>query len=313
MKTNQKPPEGITSLGDFTTDRRLFPLAALAVLAGTFGVAAGWLLLRMIGLINNLVYYGIWSAAMLPPGGALHHGHIAAWTILIPAAGAVIIGIMARYGSEKIRGHGIPEAIEAIMPSDFRMWIAVFRRRAIARLSADSSARALLKPSMAGETCRCLARQEFERLDTLLGELAGCGRDPLLMNPGLPYVLAMAWRSFQHAPQAPASDLHPAVERAWRMMESGDGSEGLQDLARYSGLSAARLSRLFHQQMGITLVSFRNRQRVKRFLQIYGSGQRQTMLAAALEAGFGSYPQFHRVFTQVMGCSPRSYQQAELS
>lgn len=197
--------------------------------------------------------------------------------------------------------------------SDFRMWIAVFRRRAIARLSADSSARVLLKPSMAGETCRCLARQDFERLDTLLGELAGCGRDPLLMNPGLPYVLAMAWRSFQHAPQAPASDLHPAVERAWRMMESGVGSEGLQDLARYSGLSAARLSRLFHQQMGITLVSFRNRQRVKRFLQIYGSGQRQTMLAAALEAGFGSYPQFHRVFTQVMGCSPRSYQEAELS
>ncbi|GBR73684.1 chloride channel protein [Acidiphilium acidophilum] len=115
MNLTSKPPAGVTSLGDFTTDRRLFPLSALAVLAGTFGVAAGWLLLRMIGLINNLVYYGIWSAAMLPPGGAVHHGHIAAWTILIPAAGAVIIGIMARYGSEKIRGHGIPEAIEAIM------------------------------------------------------------------------------------------------------------------------------------------------------------------------------------------------------
>jgi CIC family chloride channel protein len=115
MNTPAKPPAGIKALGDFTTDRRLFPLCALALLAGTFGVAAGWLLLRMIGLINNLVYYGIWSMAMLPPGGALHHGHIALWTILIPAGGAVLIGIMARYGSEKIRGHGIPEAIEAIM------------------------------------------------------------------------------------------------------------------------------------------------------------------------------------------------------
>lgn len=115
MKTTVKPPAGIKALGDFTTDRRLFPLSALALLAGTFGVAAGWILLRMIGLINNLVYYGIWSAKMLPPGGTLHHDHPALWTTLIPAAGAVIIGIMARYGSEKIRGHGIPEAIEAIM------------------------------------------------------------------------------------------------------------------------------------------------------------------------------------------------------
>jgi CIC family chloride channel protein len=115
MKATVKPPLGIKALGDFTTDRRLFPLSALALLAGTFGVVAGWILLRMIGLINNLVYYGVWSPAMLPPGGDLHYGHPALWTILIPAGGAVIIGIMARYGSEKIRGHGIPEAIEAIM------------------------------------------------------------------------------------------------------------------------------------------------------------------------------------------------------
>lgn len=115
MKTAARPPAGIKALGDFTTDRRLFPLVALALVAGTFGVAAGWVLLRMIGLINDLVYYGVWSTAMLPPGGVLRGGHPALWTVLIPAGGAVVIGIMARYGSEKIRGHGIPEAIEAIM------------------------------------------------------------------------------------------------------------------------------------------------------------------------------------------------------
>jgi len=115
MQPAARRPAGIKTLGDFTTDRRLFPLSGLALLAGTFGVMAGWLLLRMIGLINNLVYYGVWSTKMMPPGGALHHGQLALWTILIPAGGAVVIGIMARYGSEKIRGHGIPEAIEAIM------------------------------------------------------------------------------------------------------------------------------------------------------------------------------------------------------
>jgi H+/Cl- antiporter ClcA/CBS domain-containing protein len=115
MKTSARTPAGIKALGDFTTDRRVVRMIALALLAGTFGVAAGWVLLRMIGLINDLVYYGVWSTAMLPPGGMLERGHPALWTVLIPVGGAIIIGIMARYGSEKIRGHGIPEAIEAIM------------------------------------------------------------------------------------------------------------------------------------------------------------------------------------------------------
>ena len=60
----------------------------------------------------------------------------------------------------------------------------------------------------------------------------------------------------------------------------------------------------FKQQTGIALVDFRNRQRVERFLGIYGTGQRLTMLQAAFEAGFGSYAQFHRVFKRVTGISP---------
>ena len=64
------------------------------------------------------------------------------------------------------------------------------------------------------------------------------------------------------------------------------------------------MSRLFKQQTGVALVDFRNRQRVEKFLDFYGTGQRRTMLDAALEAGFGSYAQFHRVFKRVRGCSP---------
>jgi len=61
---------------------------------------------------------------------------------------------------------------------------------------------------------------------------------------------------------------------------------------------------LFKQQTGVALVDFRNRERVEKFLQIYGTGQRRTMLDAALEAGFGSYAQFHRVFKRVTGRAP---------
>jgi transcriptional regulator GlxA family with amidase domain len=78
----------------------------------------------------------------------------------------------------------------------------------------------------------------------------------------------------------------------------------LDELARRAGLSSHRLSRLFKQQTGVALVDFRNRQRVEKFLELYGTGQRRTMLDAALEAGFGSYAQFHRVFKRVRGGSP---------
>jgi transcriptional regulator GlxA family with amidase domain len=64
---------------------------------------------------------------------------------------------------------------------------------------------------------------------------------------------------------------------------------------------------LFKQQTGIALVDFRNRQRVEKFLALYRTGQRMTMLEAALEAGFGSYPQFHRVFKRVTGRSPAEH------
>jgi AraC-like DNA-binding protein len=109
------------------------------------------------------------------------------------------------------------------------------------------------------------------------------------------------------ATDVPVRDVHPAVERAARLIRNEDTTLNLDELARRSGLSAPRLSRLFKQQTGVALVDFRNRQRVERFLQLYGTGQRLTMLDAALDAGFGSYPQFHRVFKRVIGCSPGRY------
>jgi AraC-like DNA-binding protein len=70
------------------------------------------------------------------------------------------------------------------------------------------------------------------------------------------------------------------------------------------GLSAPHLSRLFNTQMGLSITRFRNQQRLQRFVRLYGNGRRTTALAAAHEAGFGSYAQFYRVFRQETGRSP---------
>ena len=103
--------EGSGELGDFTTTRRVIPLAALAVLIGAVASYVALALLKLIGFFTNLFFFQRWSTEMVSPAG----NHLGLLEVLVPVAGALLIGVMARYGSEKIRGHGIPEAIEAIL------------------------------------------------------------------------------------------------------------------------------------------------------------------------------------------------------
>ncbi len=98
-------------LGDFTTDARVLYISVIAVFVALASVVAGVLLLDLIRLFTNIAYFGQFSMAV--PN--LADSPFGFWTVLIPVAGSLIVGLMARYGSEKIRGHGIPEAIEAIL------------------------------------------------------------------------------------------------------------------------------------------------------------------------------------------------------
>jgi H+/Cl- antiporter ClcA len=98
-------------LGDFTITPRVLWIASLAVPIGLISSVVALVLLRLIGLFTNLFFFGRWSTTLVSPAG----NHLGIFVVLIPVAGALVIGLMARYGSERIRGHGIPEAIEAIL------------------------------------------------------------------------------------------------------------------------------------------------------------------------------------------------------
>ncbi len=98
-------------LGDFRTDRRVLLLCALALPIGAIGAVVAKVLLWLIAVITNVAFFHRLSAAAVTP----QESAIGWWTVAIPVVGAVIIGLMARYGSDKIRGHGIPEALEAIL------------------------------------------------------------------------------------------------------------------------------------------------------------------------------------------------------
>ncbi len=107
----------LSHLGDFTTTPRVIALSVMAIVIGLVGAYVALILLRLIGLFTNLFFFQRWNTALVSPAGH----HLGPFVILVPVVGALIIGLMARYGSERIRGHGIPEAIEAILINGSRI------------------------------------------------------------------------------------------------------------------------------------------------------------------------------------------------
>jgi H+/Cl- antiporter ClcA/predicted transcriptional regulator len=113
-RKHKKPLE---ELGDFTTNVQVIPISVMAIFVGFIASLVAWLLLRLIGLFTNLFYYQRWDTALTSPAG----NHLGVFAIAVPVIGSLIVGLMARYGSERIRGHGIPEAIESILMSGSRV------------------------------------------------------------------------------------------------------------------------------------------------------------------------------------------------
>ncbi|KVL70613.1 hypothetical protein WJ50_07505 [Burkholderia ubonensis] len=102
---------------DFATNDRLPRIALLAAVIGVLSTLAAFVLLNLIHLFTNLFFFQRFSFADHAPAG----NALGAWVIAVPVIGGLIVGMMARFGSEKIRGHGIPEAIEAILFGKSRM------------------------------------------------------------------------------------------------------------------------------------------------------------------------------------------------
>jgi H+/Cl- antiporter ClcA/predicted transcriptional regulator len=98
-------------------DRRVVLISALAILIAFASALIARLLTALIGLVTNVAFFGRLSTAFVSPAG----NHLGPWVIAVPVIGGVIVGFMARYGSEAIRGHGIPEAMEQVLLNQSRI------------------------------------------------------------------------------------------------------------------------------------------------------------------------------------------------
>jgi chloride channel protein, CIC family len=97
-----------------------FRSVLMSFLAGAVGLVAGviaYILYKLIGLFTNLFFFHQWSTTFRSVGGH----HLGWWVILVPVVGGLVVGVMAKYGTSKIKGHGIPEAMEAVLVNRSRI------------------------------------------------------------------------------------------------------------------------------------------------------------------------------------------------
>ena len=192
--------------------------------------------------------------------------------------------------------------------SDFSMWVLVFRPALVAQCAGETTRSILLSPDPGEILCRHLQPARVDWLNRLYqGAIDEWADDPFV-NATLHYALVESWRAYRFSDDlVPSTQVHTAVARAARIITDAEVSLPLDKIARQAGLSPARLSRLFQRQVGVTLTAFRHQKCLERFIRFYGNGARHSLIEAALMAGFGSYPQFHRIFCRLMKRSPLAY------
>ncbi|WP_375309789.1 chloride channel protein [Bradyrhizobium sp. A5] len=225
---DSKPGHPPPRLGDFTADRRVLMLITMAIFVGTGGAAAAWLLLQAIALVTNLVWFQTVSTqtvslATLKPGP---------WMILAPVVGGLVIGLMARFGSDKIRGHGIPEAIEVILIGGSRM------RPKVAVLKPLSSAISIGTGGPFGAEgpiimtggaigslfAQCFSLSAAER-KTLLVAGASAGMTAIFGTPIAAVMLAVELLLFEWKPRSLLPVIAAStVSIAWRPLLLGNGA-----------------------------------------------------------------------------------------
>ncbi|HEY3256840.1 MAG TPA: AraC family transcriptional regulator [Polyangiaceae bacterium] len=186
---------------------------------------------------------------------------------------------------------------------DAALWVVSFRASLVDCLLALERP---LGHGRAGERV-CLNLDTLQALSRRCFQLLDLQRDPTRFNRALVELLLQAWRA-PDVSHSNTHDPHPAVAKAARELSQSSAQWSLPALSRQVGLSPFQLSRVFHEQTGVTLGHYVHHQRVQRFVKLKARHPQATALELAFEAGFGSYPQFFRVFRAVTGWTPTQHQ-----
>jgi methylphosphotriester-DNA--protein-cysteine methyltransferase len=191
----------------------------------------------------------------------------------------------------------LPDKVHKLVRGpQLEMWVVMFR---------EDLFDAPWLEDLAAQPSRLTTAEELLSLDRLFSEVAQDSDEPTTYNAGIRYVLMRSLRASQARPAAALKPVHPAVARAVKLLRENGSGESLTGLAKAAGVTPHYLSRLLSEQTGRSFVDWRNRVRLDRFFEGYRPGA--NLLAAALDAGFGSYSRFHHTFSELVGCTPKAW------
>lgn len=187
--------------------------------------------------------------------------------------------------------------------AEFDMWVFLISDRVLPA-SGSLAFPSVEPPKTGGVAPRSLGERGTAELDALASVVRSV-TCPEALRTGLRWWLARAWAHWQAADDLTMRPVHPAVERAARLLRATP-EMAVNSVAREAGLSQSQLSRLFRAEIGVGLSAFRTDQKLQRVDSLLRNGQR-SLTFAAYEAGFGSYSQFYRAFRDRRGMAPRAY------
>jgi H+/Cl- antiporter ClcA/CBS domain-containing protein len=238
-------------LADYSADYRMLILAAMAAVAGTVEAFSAWALLKLIAFATNLFWYGNPSF-----GPAQIAGRGALLVLLIPVIGGLIVGLIARYGSEKIRGHGIPEAIETILFGESKLSLKVALLKPLSSAVSIGSGGPfgaegpiIMTGGAIGSLFAPLFRLSAAERKTLLVAGATAGMTGIFGTPFASIMLAVELLLFEWKPRSFVPVVTAVlVSLAWRSLLMGSGPlfpfaaptpAGIEPVAIAAGLGLA--------------------------------------------------------------------------
>ena len=199
-------PLDLRHLGDFDVGPRLLLITAFALPIGALSAGVAWCLLRLIGLITNLVFYQRIGTALVAPG-EIHHSPLL--ILGAPIAGGLVVGLLARFGSEKIRGHGIPEAMDSVLTSGSKVQPRVALLKPLASAIAigtggpfGAEGPIIMTGGAFGSICAQLLHLSADERKTLLVAGAAAGMTAVFDAPLAAVLLAIELLLFEWRPRS---------------------------------------------------------------------------------------------------------------
>lgn len=220
--------------------------------------------------------------------------------------------------------------------TEFKMFVIVFKEELFKENpSLKEKYNVLSEQNPSGSFCRRISLSSTERLEKICQSLCELNSreiiapayyyagqafgfennsfylhsDPILLNASLSYLMTVGWHLFLTEGAEEKNELlSPSIDKAMNLLKTFPEKDlGLTDLAAECGISTSRLSRLFNEQIGTSIVDYKNKIKLEQFIACLKKNPSYSISQACYTAGFGSYSQFYKIFKQAFGVSPKFY------